>query len=173
MRPPVRRQQSGEVGNGRERACYQEVGAEVVLNLYDYNGDAMVHDFNTWGRYVGLGAFHAAVEVYGLEWSYGFTEGPDAIYSCMPKSNSSHQYRESIPLGVTFFSMHQVERLLHQMGKEWPGQSYNLLWRNCCHFADDLSQRLGVGAIPQWVTPTLGIADERSSRPRMHAPGGA
>lgn len=146
MRPPVRR-------------LSDKVGAEVVLNLYDYNGDAMVHDFNTWGRYFGLGAFHAAVEVYGLEWSYGFTEGPDGIYSVVPKTNCSHQYRESIPLGVTFFSIQQVERLLQQMSKQWKGQAYNLLWKNCCHFSDDLCRRLGVGAVPSWVNPTLGMSD--------------
>lgn len=69
MRPPVRRRHTGEVDDGRwhherlhsggdrrDRAIYQEVGAEVVLNLYDYNGDAMVHDFNTWGRFFRLGS---------------------------------------------------------------------------------------------------------------------
>lgn len=163
MRPPVRRHNTVETADARERAIYQEAGAEVVLNLYDFNGDAMVHDFNTFGRFFGLGAFHAAVEVYGLEWSYGFADGPDGIYSCLPKTNSSHQYRESIPLGVTFFSMHQVERLLRQMGKEWPGQAYDLIWKNCCHFSDDLCQRLGVGPVPKWVNPTLGMHSERGN----------
>lgn len=128
-----------------------------MLNLYDYNNDAMVHDLNTWGKLIGLGAFHAAVEVYGLEWSFGFTEGPgDGIYSCPPKGNRSHRYRESIPLGVTFFSVQQIEMLLQKMGRDWSGQAYDLLWKNCCHFSDDLAQRLGVGALPAWVNPTLG-----------------
>jgi len=95
-----------------------------------------------------------------LEWSYGFTESPDdGIYSCAPKTNCSHQYRESIPLGVTFFSIRQVEHLLQQMRKQWQGKAYNLLWKNCCHFSDNLCQRLGVGSVPDWVNPTLGMDD--------------
>ncbi|CAE7283269.1 unnamed protein product [Symbiodinium sp. CCMP2592] len=32
-----------------------------------------------------------------------------------------------------------------------PTPDYDLLRRNCCHFADDFARRLGVGGIPGWV----------------------
>merc|ERR1712226_984265 len=37
------------------------------------------------------------------------------------------------------------------MVEEYPGDDYDLLRRNCCHFADDFCQRLGVGSIPGWI----------------------
>jgi hypothetical protein len=131
------------------------MAAEVVLNLYDYSSDALVQGFNDWAHLTGTGAFHAAVEVYGLEWSYCRTGSEDGIYSCMPRENCGHKFRESLPIGVTFMKIWQVEALLHQMGKEWQGEAYHLMWKNCCHFSDDLCQRLGVGPIPDWVNPTL------------------
>ena len=33
----------------------------------------------------------------------------------------------------------------------YPGGDYDLLRRNCCHFADDFARRLGVGGIPSWI----------------------
>merc|ERR1712194_720802 len=37
------------------------------------------------------------------------------------------------------------------MLEEYPGHDYDLLRRNCTHFADDFCQRLGVGGIPGWI----------------------
>merc|ERR1712224_741344 len=53
-------------------------------------------------------------------------------------------------------SLEDVKLLLEQLGSEWPGASYDLLRRNCCHFCDDFCQKLGVGPIPQWVTNLAG-----------------
>jgi len=163
--PPMPRA-SPRMGNAQmhsqqRRRCMSDdvVAVEVVLNLYDYSSDALVQGINDWAPVTGTGAFHAAVEVYGLEWSYCSTSRGDGIYSCMPRENTGHVYRESIPLGVTFNKVAQVEILLGQMSKNWSGEDYNMIWKNCCHFSDDLCQRLGVGAIPAWVNPTLGHSD--------------
>ena len=32
----------------------------------------------------GTGAFHAAIEVYRVEWSYGFTDEGTGIFACDP-----------------------------------------------------------------------------------------
>lgn len=131
------------------------MAAEVVLNLYDYSADLLVQGLNDMAHLTGTGAFHAAVEVYGLEWSYCSGGKGDGIYACKPRENEGHCYRESIPLGVTFMKIAQVEELLSRMGHDWQGDAYDLLWKNCCHFSDELSRRLGVGQIPNWVSPTL------------------
>jgi len=44
-----------------------------------------------------------------------------------------------------------VADILYEMIENWPGDDYDLLRRNCCHFADELSICLGVGSIPSYI----------------------
>ncbi|CAE7560924.1 unnamed protein product [Symbiodinium pilosum] len=37
------------------------------------------------------------------------------------------------------------------MIEEYQGRDYDTLRRNCCHFCEDLCQRLGVSKLPDWV----------------------
>ena len=62
-----------------------------VPNVQNIPSGSVVLEYHSTGMNV-LSRDIWPVEVYGLEWSYGFTEGPDGIYSCIPKTNSSHQY---------------------------------------------------------------------------------
>jgi hypothetical protein len=136
-----------------QRRQPQGVGCEVFLNLYDWKSNKLVAGFNDWARDTGAGAFHAAVEVYGLEWSYSKSSG---VYSLRAKSNDHYEFRESIPMGVTYYSPQQVETILQEMGNhDWNHQEYTLLYHNCCHFSDDFCVRLGVGNAPSWVNNPL------------------
>ena len=45
---------------------------QVVLHIYDVGTDSRLSSLNRVLRPVGTGAFHAAVEVLGKEWSYGY-----------------------------------------------------------------------------------------------------
>jgi len=54
-------------------------------------------------------------------------------------------------MGETTLSKEDVKQVLRQLAQEYPGNSYDLLRRNCCHFSDDFCHRLGVGPIPPWV----------------------
>lgn len=127
----------------------QKVRAEVILNLYDWKSNNLVLGLNDFACELGAGAFHAAVEVYGVEWSYSQSAG---IFPGKPRGNENYEFRESIPMGVINLSPQQVETLLHDMGRtDWDHQDYLLLYHNCVHFADDFCYRLGVGSIPTWV----------------------
>jgi len=55
-------------------------------------------------------------------------------------------------MGTTTMSPEKVFHLLAVMSNEWPGNSYSLLKRNCCHFCNEMCKELGVGPIPSWVT---------------------
>jgi len=121
--------------------------ANVVLHIYDLNPDA-----NKALRLLGTGAFHSAVEVFGEEWSYGFRESGTGIFCCPPKSCQGAVYRESVKMGTTPMSQHEVDSLLERMRTEWRGMEYDLLRRNCCVFSNAFCQELGVGSIPNWVT---------------------
>merc|ERR1719230_1514234 len=45
----------------------------------------------------------------------------------------------------------QVGSVISGLLEEYPGHDYDLLHRNCCHFADEFCRRLGVGGIPSWL----------------------
>jgi len=93
------------------------------------------------------GAFHAAVEVYGGEWTFG-----GYGVSCIPpRSEEAHVYKCSIYMGRTNLDREQLAPVLFELAEQWSGASYDLLGRNCCSFAAELCSRLSVGELPQWV----------------------
>jgi len=122
----------------------------VTLHIYDLGTNC--REVNMALRVVGSGAYHAGVEVYGKEWCFG----PGGICWLQPQSCPHHSYREPINMGKTRMSSRDVDSLIKQLVRAWPGQSYDILTRNCCHFSDELCRRLGMGPIPDWV---LSLAD--------------
>jgi len=130
----------------------------VILHIYDVT----THDFvavvnDALKRLpVGTGAFHGAVQVYGMEWSYGFTAEGSGVFYGPPKECPAHRYRESIDMGVTPLTEFQVAKLMQQLEEEWLGGDYDLLRHNCCSFCNEFCIRLQVGPIPAWVTNLAG-----------------
>jgi len=137
-------------------AWYRGRGEPVWLHLYDVS-EGTVTWMNNLIRPHGSGVFHAAVEVFGQEWSFGFADsGTTGVYSCPPRCNQRHKYRESIAMGWTPMSEIRVNDLIESMSEEWPACSYDLLGKNCCHFCCDLCKGLGVGPAPEYVTSLAG-----------------
>lgn len=99
------------------------------------------------------GAYHAAVEVYGREWSFGATEdGSSGVFCCRPRQCPDHTYLKALPMGHTQLAESQVLALIGRTRKEWQGDDYDLLHCNCCHYSEDLLSRLGAGPAPGWLT---------------------
>jgi len=133
-----------------------EGGEPVWLHIYDVSG-ATVQWINNVIRPVGTGAFHAGVEVFGQEWSFGYAiESRTGVYPCKPRCNTQHKYRESVEMGATTLTEAEVQALVEEMRKEWMGCTYDLLVHNCCHFSDTLLKGLGCGPAPQWVMNLAG-----------------
>lgn len=143
-----------QLAKGYEPVVMKEL---VILHIYDVFGDERVQKVNDVFRAVGSGAFHAGVEVFGQEWSYGYTPYSTGLVYCEPKSNPAHRYREKIVMGATSLKEEDVENLLEEMAREWPGTEYDLLLHNCCHFCDAFCIKLGVGPLPVWVTNLAGV----------------
>ena len=51
-----------------------------------------------------------------------------------------HIYRESIILGTTDFTPSDVKKIIDQLGKEYRGDQYHLLNKNCNHFSSVMAQ---------------------------------
>ncbi|CAJ1428918.1 unnamed protein product [Effrenium voratum] len=132
-----------------------EQGEAVWLHVYDLTDNFHVPVLNSALRTAHCGLFHAGVEVFGREFSFGAGRS-SGVYSCAPKGHTGHPYRESLLLGFTTMSKQEVKQLLREMKQEWRGSSYRLLSRNCVHFCSALGLRLGVVEVPSWV---FGMAD--------------
>eukprot|EP00435_Cladocopium_sp_Y103_P055176 s1720_g18.t1 len=128
----------------------------VMLRIYDVMGAEVVSGLNCLCRVIGTGAFHAGVEVYGLEWSFGFSEDGSGVFSCTPGECGGHAYREAVWMGDTPLGEEDVMILLSTLAQDWQGSDYDILRRNCCHFSDALCRQLQVGHIPGWVTNLAG-----------------
>lgn len=140
----------------------------VRLNVYDLADSDVIAGVNNVLLAVGTGAFHAGVEVYYSEWSFGCTPGPNrsGIFCVPPRSCDVHKFRESIVMGETHLSEEEVCALIDGLALQWNADGYDLLRRNCCHFSDELCIQLGVGPVPEWVTSLAGVGAMLRSLPR-------
>jgi len=129
--------------------------APVTLHIYDIS-EGVSTKVNQLLKPIGTGAFHAAVEVSGNEWSYGYIDEGSGVFSNPPKACSVHTYRESVDMGKTNLSEAEVAKVIEEMRGEWAGVDYDLLRCNCCTFSDALCVKLGVGNVPKWVTNLAG-----------------
>eukprot|EP00933_Yihiella_yeosuensis_P082331 TRINITY_DN96181_c0_g1_i1.p1 TRINITY_DN96181_c0_g1~~TRINITY_DN96181_c0_g1_i1.p1 ORF type:complete len:270 (-),score=30.01 TRINITY_DN96181_c0_g1_i1:122-931(-) len=127
-----------------------ESQAPVNLNIYDVGHNAKIIKANNVLHLIGTGLFHAGVEVYGKEWSYGKSHGT-GVFASKPNSCKAHNFRETVAMGSTRMTEKDVARLVKELMKEWPGPAYDLLRHNCTHFAKEICQRLDVGPVPRWV----------------------
>jgi len=128
----------------------------VKLNIYDLAGNRAIEEANKVFRTLGTGAFHAAVEVNGKEWSYGFNEQGSGVFTCAPHGCSAHKFRESINLGDTDLTESEIADVLEKMKEDWQGHDYDLLFKNCTHFSKALADQLHAKEVPKWVTSLAG-----------------
>mmetsp|Transcript_77218 Transcript_77218/g.218551 ORF Transcript_77218/g.218551 Transcript_77218/m.218551 type:complete len:377 (+) Transcript_77218:99-1229(+) len=143
---------------GAQLAPAGREGMAVRLHIYDVSQEESIQKLNQVlaNKYSPLklgGVFHAGVEVNGLEWSFGFSpaETHPGVCCVQPKRHPQHHYRQTATLLRTKLSAEDIAQIISTMVEEYPGYDYDLLRRNCCHFADDFCRRLGVGGIPGWV----------------------
>mmetsp|Transcript_73678 Transcript_73678/g.204914 ORF Transcript_73678/g.204914 Transcript_73678/m.204914 type:complete len:272 (-) Transcript_73678:142-957(-) len=126
--------------------------AAVTVHVYDLDS-GITKGANKVMKAAGTGLYHAGVEVYSTEWSFGCASG---IFWCEPKGNRGHSYREAVPMGNTTLSEKEFEVLLDELASEWVAEEYDLLRRNCADFCSELCKRLGVGPVPVWVRSLAG-----------------
>lgn len=125
-----------------------EADCTVWLNIYDLSEDWLVAN-DVFHEVVELGgAFHAGVQIYGREWSFGH----EGVCCQWPRTHDVHVYRQSILIGYTKYAPEEVDLILEdEMFSKWPGKSYDMLSRNCCSFSRSFCRRLTGACIPNWV----------------------
>lgn len=148
-------------------------GPEAWLHVYDLNG---TKGANNTLHPLGLGLFHAGLEVYGVEWSFGGALMPPGhlpvtgIHSMPPRSCPGATYRESISLGAVPHSAEEVWQILLKLAVQWLATAYHPLKRNCLNFCSEFATALAVQDVPSWVgrlalaadillSPVVGVLD--------------
>jgi len=122
----------------------------VMLNVYD------MYWINEYTTNLGIGVFHSGVEVYGIEFAYGGHPFPlTGVFEIEPRDaedlGEQFKFKEAICLGYTDFNPNDVRRITEEIGKEFRGDQYHLLNRNCNHFTAALVQVLCGKELPSWV----------------------
>lgn len=127
---------------------------EVLLHIYEV-GELSPGIQKMLTTVLGRSALHVGVEIFGEEWSFGSTSAPNSKSgiqsSRFPKMHLCHRYKETLSLGSTQMSFHQVRTLLNELDSDWLANEYHPLRRNCVNFAEELCQRLGVEQPPSYI----------------------
>ncbi|CAK9076636.1 unnamed protein product [Durusdinium trenchii] len=138
-----------EIRSSAEDLYQVLMGSDVALSIYELHGTAAVTALT---QLAGLGgAFHVGVQVYWLEWSFGWCQDGSGIQALRFGTSDLGRFRERLPLGRTPLAPEEVLAVLADMRKQWDGQSYDLLRRNCAHFSVDFVRRLRVEEAPEWI----------------------
>jgi deubiquitinase DESI2 len=122
-----------------------------LLNIYDLNP---ANDY-LWP--VGLGFHHSGVEINGTEYSFGSGSG---IFEGPPKHAPGATFRQEIDLGAYDGGQPELLAALDDMrssGSFGPND-YNLIRKNCNHFANGLVWRLLRRTIPPYVNRWADLA---------------
>lgn len=121
-------------------------GVPLYLNVYDLSS---VNGYLYW---LGLGVYHSAVEAHGMEYAFGAHDlSSSGIFAIEPQSCPGFQFRRRIKLGTIQLDAKDFKDFMVELEREYSGNTYHLVGKNCNHFCNDVCLRLTGSSIPGWV----------------------
>ena len=125
---------------------------EVSVNVYDLTpGNANI-------RCLGVGFYHSGLVVGGCEYSFaGHPINSTGVFKNTPRvvqnaPGQEAQFYRNIPIGISKLTASQIQSKLSALKERFIGKSYNLIRRNCNHFADEFCRAIMDNqGIPGWI----------------------
>lgn len=118
------------------------LGTKVFLNVYD------LAPANEFLYPLGCGFHHSGVEILGTEYSFASGAG---VFDSTPKQAPGARFREQVEMGSFDGGQGELKVALAELREEFPPDEYNLIRKNCNHFAAALCWRLLHKRIPPHV----------------------
>lgn len=120
-------------GGAYNQSGRTRVGTKVFLNVYDLS------PVNDYLYIAGLGLHHSGVEIMGSEYSFASGAG---IFESSPKFAPGARFREQIDLGSFDGGQAELKKALSVLRDDFGPDDYNLIRKNCNHFANALIRKL-------------------------------
>ncbi|CAN1281912.1 DeSI-like protein At4g17486, partial [Linum perenne] len=90
--------------------------------------------------------------VHGVEYGFGAHDhSTTGVFEVEPKQCPGFTFRKSILIGRTDLGPKEVRSMMQKLAKEYSGNTYHLITKNCNHFCNDACLKLTGKAIPSWV----------------------
>ena len=115
---------------------------KVFLNVYD------LAPANDYLYPIGLGLHHSGVEIMGTEYSFASGAG---VFESPPKVAPGARFREQLELGAYDGGSAELKKVIAELRDDFGPDQYNIIRRNCNHFANALSWKLLGRKIPAHV----------------------
>ncbi|KAG2303843.1 hypothetical protein Bca52824_032494 [Brassica carinata] len=97
-----------------------------------------------WGREHWRGGGGQAYPAHDLEYCYGAHEYPTSgVYEVEPKNCPGFIFRRSVLLGTTTMSRSDFRSYLEKLSRQYHGDTYHLIAKNCNHFTEVCLQLTG------------------------------
>lgn len=105
-----------------------------------------------------VGAYHTGVVVANEEWAYGGHDvpGKSGVYRTKPELNPDYIFYRRELTGQVKGEYRSIGQQIRQLARteKWAGPRYDLIERNCNHFASDLCWMLVGKRPPDWINST-------------------
>eukprot|EP01036_Dinobryon_divergens_P028118 gene28118-37014_t len=126
--------------------------SRVIVNVYDLNENID----NSLLLLFGFGLFHSGVQIGREEYTFGSGGG---IFSHSPKDVPNAKFRESIDMGEFKGSSREISAAISDLRRDFRGEDYHILRRNCNSFSNAFVQRLLGKEIPAYVNRLATVGD--------------
>ena len=128
----------------------------VILNVYNLT------DINKYLGCCGLAIHHSSIEVYGVEYAFGgHASAASGVFETKPFYQliedgvlpDTLSLKEQHHVGITKKTPLEIAAVVEKLAPAWPGNQYDLLRRNCNHFAAELAEAISGGKFnfPRYV----------------------